>query len=213
MYCLDAKDGTQLWFAPKMRQFIVAQSRRASMPAMSWADWWPWTPHREPGSARCRCDGITLKLTNSHSDRVYLANDSCVMQCLAGHRRASRRRSTCRPPAEPEADKPKAEVAGRRDRRRIRPLKPDADADESQTTRQCPTRTPTRPPAMRTIRSNSRCSYSARLSPTLRARGAGELTPAPQIHKPRKWRAPVDAFPVRWSPCTQSAPASVFSIW
>ena len=26
--------------------------------------------------------GITVKLANNHSDRVYLANDACVIQCL-----------------------------------------------------------------------------------------------------------------------------------
>ena len=81
LHCLDAKDGTQLWFAPKMRQFISLSPSRVyacdelgrlvALDAASGARLGAMPLH-----------GITLKLCNNHSDRVYLADDSGVIQCL-----------------------------------------------------------------------------------------------------------------------------------
>jgi outer membrane protein assembly factor BamB len=108
LHCLDAKDGTQLWFAPKMRQFVSLSPSRvyacdelgrlAALDAASGARLGAMPLH-----------GITLKLCNNYSDRVYLANDSGVIQCL---RDIDARSPTLYvpPPAESEADKPKSKL-------------------------------------------------------------------------------------------------------
>jgi outer membrane protein assembly factor BamB len=108
LYCLDAKDGTPLWFAPKMRQFVSLSpsrvyacdelSRLVALDAASGARLGAMPLH-----------GITVKLANIHSDRVYLANDACVIQCL---RDIDAKSPTLYvpPPAEPEEDKPKAKA-------------------------------------------------------------------------------------------------------
>jgi hypothetical protein len=110
LHCLDAKDGTQLWFAPKMRQFISLSPSRGyasdelgrlvALDAASGARLGAMPLH-----------GITLKLSNSHSDRVYLATDNCVVQCL---RDIDARTPTLYvpPPAEPTEDKPKPKSPG-----------------------------------------------------------------------------------------------------
>ncbi len=81
MYCLDGNDGAQLWFAPKMKQFVSLSPSRVyasdelgrlvALDAASGARLGAMPLHR-----------ITIKLANNHSDRVYLANDACVIQCL-----------------------------------------------------------------------------------------------------------------------------------
>ncbi len=81
MYCLDAKDGTQLWRAPRISQFVsLSPSRVYACDPLGRLTALDVKTGTRLGSMPL--DGISIKLFNSQSDRVFLANDSCVVQCL-----------------------------------------------------------------------------------------------------------------------------------
>ena len=81
MYCLEAKTGKNLWFAPDMVQFVAASKARvyatdrigrlAVLDARSGA----------PLDA-IATQNIPIKLLNTQTDRVYLADDRGLIQCL-----------------------------------------------------------------------------------------------------------------------------------
>jgi len=81
MYCLDAVNGSQLWFVPGVKQLLAVSSQRV---------------YASDGLDRllilnartgARMDsmpipGVPIRLTNSENDRIFLATDTGLVQCL-----------------------------------------------------------------------------------------------------------------------------------
>lgn len=100
MNCLDGASGKPLWFAPKITQFVSRSPSRVyacdQLGRLIALD----------GKTGARLgalplDGVSVKLINHQSDRVFLANDACVVQCL---REVGLRSPKMHVP--PEAEKP-----------------------------------------------------------------------------------------------------------
>ncbi len=81
MFCLDAKAATLLWQAPKIAQFIATSPTRVYA-----ADQVGRLLILDARSgvrlASMPLDGISTKLINRQSDRIYLANTAGVVQCF-----------------------------------------------------------------------------------------------------------------------------------
>ena len=108
MFCLDSKDGKQLWFAPKMTQFVALSPSRVyasdTLGRLVALD--PATGTRLGAMPLA---GVTLRLVNNHSDRVYLADESGVVQCLRDV--AAKTPTLYVPPQlDPAAEKPKSPI-------------------------------------------------------------------------------------------------------
>jgi outer membrane protein assembly factor BamB len=128
MYCLDGKDGTQLWFAPKMRQFVsLSPSRVYASDELGRLVALDAASGTRLGAMPL--NGVTMKLVNNHSDRVYLANDACVIQCL---RDIDAKSPTLYvpPPAEPQDDKSKPKSPAD-ESKKDSTANPDAGAEET----------------------------------------------------------------------------------
>ena len=81
MFCLDAITGSQLWWTPQIRQFIAASKQRVYVADMLGRI---LALSAETGA---RLDTIAagrlpIKLINSQTDRLYLATDTGLIQCL-----------------------------------------------------------------------------------------------------------------------------------
>ena len=109
MYCLEAKTGKSLWFAPNMVQFVAASKARVYatdrigrlivLDARSGA----------PLDA-IATENIPIKLLNTETDRIYLADDRGLIQCLREIELSEPIAHVVdRKPAEPAAEKPAAE--------------------------------------------------------------------------------------------------------
>ena len=105
MYCLAVQTGQQLWWTPNIMQFIAAskdrvytEDRNGDIVVL----------HAQTGG---RLDvipaaGLKLKLMNQQTDRLFLASESGLVQCL--HEVELEQPIVHRPkPAPKEADKPK----------------------------------------------------------------------------------------------------------
>lgn len=81
MYCLDSADGNPLWHAGNVGQFVAASPSRVyvcdRLGDLAILD--------IRGGARLgamRLTGIVTKVVNSRSDRIFLIDNSCTIQCL-----------------------------------------------------------------------------------------------------------------------------------
>ncbi|MBI3838792.1 MAG: PQQ-binding-like beta-propeller repeat protein [Planctomycetia bacterium] len=81
MYCLDGKAASQLWVAPKMTQFLAASPTRVyacdQLNRLAVLD--AKTGNR---LGTMPLDETSMKLVNDQSDRIFLASEAGVMQCL-----------------------------------------------------------------------------------------------------------------------------------
>lgn len=81
MYCLDAKDGAERWRAPRITQFVALSPSRVyavdDLGRLTVLD-------AETGSrlASLAIPGVSIKLMNHSTDRIYLASESGMVQCL-----------------------------------------------------------------------------------------------------------------------------------
>ncbi len=104
MTCLDCKSAAELWVAPGIAQFLSASPTRVyacdTVGRLVVLD-------IDTGSrlATMSLADIALKLTNSHSDRVYLVSAGGAVQCL--HEVGMKTPVAHVPPAPPTVEKPK----------------------------------------------------------------------------------------------------------
>lgn len=81
MYCLDGETGDPLWYAAEIKQFISTSPKRVyavdKIGSMVTLDAASGTQ-----LAAMPLRGITIKLINNDTDRLYLAGDDCVVQCF-----------------------------------------------------------------------------------------------------------------------------------
>lgn len=108
MYCLDADDGHPLWHAANVSQFVAVSPSRVyvcnRVGGLSILD--------VQGGAllgTMPLDGITTKVVNRRSDRIFLVNDSNVIQCL--HETQLKSPVVYTPP--PPAEKPEVKLKPR----------------------------------------------------------------------------------------------------
>lgn len=81
LFCLDTNLGNQVWYAVGISKFLAAsptriyamdrQGRMVALDAKN-GGLLGWLP----------IPGMTLQMINSHTDRIYLANDSGLIECL-----------------------------------------------------------------------------------------------------------------------------------
>jgi outer membrane protein assembly factor BamB len=81
MYCLNAAKGGQVWWAPQVVQFVAASKNRV------YATDKVGLLHVLDARNGSRLDtiasyGLPLKLTNTETDRIYLASETGLIQCL-----------------------------------------------------------------------------------------------------------------------------------
>jgi len=81
MYCLDGKDGRELWWAPRIRRFVAASKDRI------YAEDKLGRIVVLRGDTGARLDmldvaGLPIKLLNSQTDRLYLCTETGLLQCL-----------------------------------------------------------------------------------------------------------------------------------
>jgi outer membrane protein assembly factor BamB len=99
MFCLDSATGAQLWLAPGIKQFLARSPKRVygcdQVGRMAILD---AASGVRLGSMPLPTDG--LKLANNESDRIYLASESGVVECL--HELALVNPVIYTPPAPPE---------------------------------------------------------------------------------------------------------------
>lgn len=81
MYCLDAGDGRPLWHVPGIRQFVAKSPTRVyvhdtvgNLSILDAASGGRLSTMPVPGNARL--------LVNAKSDRIFLVDSGCVIQCL-----------------------------------------------------------------------------------------------------------------------------------
>ena len=81
LYCLDATSGNPLWHVANVSQFMAASPSRV------------YACNRAGGMSifdirggalvgKMPLQGITTKVVNSRSDRIFLVSENCVIQCL-----------------------------------------------------------------------------------------------------------------------------------
>jgi outer membrane protein assembly factor BamB len=135
MICLDGTTGAQLWTAPKIIQFVATSPTRIyacdQLGRLAILD-----AHSGTRLGAMPLDGISLKLINAQSDRLFLAADSCVMQCVREIDLKSPVIYTMPPPTKNEAKVPaKAPAAKPKADAAAEPAddadKPEADADDN----------------------------------------------------------------------------------
>ncbi len=81
MYCLAAEDGSILWHARNLRQFVATSPGRLYA-----ADMLGRLAILDVSTGvllgTMPLSGLTTKVVNSQSDRIFLVDDACVVQCL-----------------------------------------------------------------------------------------------------------------------------------
>jgi len=81
MYCLDPATGEIRWHSPGLQQFVAASPTRIyaadSLGAIAILDTASGTR-----VGTLPVSGLTAKHVNSRSDRIYLVDDNCLVQCL-----------------------------------------------------------------------------------------------------------------------------------
>ncbi len=81
MYCLNAENGDLMWHVPGIQQFVSASPSRIyasdSLGRLAMLD-------AETGAlvGTMPTSALSTKLVNSSSDRIFLFDDACVVQCL-----------------------------------------------------------------------------------------------------------------------------------
>lgn len=81
MYCLASKDGAELWHAPRIAQFVSLSPSRV----YATDDLGRLTVLDAETGARLGSlplQGVSIKLVNRSTDRIYLASESGMVQCL-----------------------------------------------------------------------------------------------------------------------------------
>ncbi|MCX6637181.1 MAG: PQQ-like beta-propeller repeat protein, partial [Acidobacteria bacterium] len=81
MYCLEAKTGKDLWWSPNLVQFVSASKGRVYAVDQIGRI---LVLNAQNGSRLDTIDAesVPIKLSNSDTDRLYLANDKGLIQCL-----------------------------------------------------------------------------------------------------------------------------------
>jgi outer membrane protein assembly factor BamB len=111
LYCLDTKAAEVIWNAPGIRQFVSASPSRIyaidQLGRLAILD-----AQRGARLGSMNLEGISIKVVNGQTDRIYLVSDKCLVQCL---RQANLKKPviyTAPPPpdADEEQDKPKRPV-------------------------------------------------------------------------------------------------------
>ena len=136
MFCCDTKTGKQLWSAPEISQFVAASKQRVYAADRAGRTQ-VLTPRPAPRWTSCPPNCCRMKLLNTQTDRLYLATDSGLVQCLheieqsqpilhGEDRKAKKEEEAEKPPA---ARKPKAEPGQEQPRPKATP-KPKAPAGE-----------------------------------------------------------------------------------
>jgi outer membrane protein assembly factor BamB len=122
MYCLDGKTAEQLWIAPRMTQFLAASPTRIYA-----CDQFNRLAVLDAKSGNrlgtMPLDGTVLKLINDQTDRIILASEAGVMQCLREVELKSPVDHTPPPPATLAADKLKAKAKAAADGAKENPAK------------------------------------------------------------------------------------------
>ena len=81
MYCLEMKTGKSLWFAPEIVKFVAASKSRVYAADRVGR---LVVLNTENGARLDAIDAVSapIKLMNTDTDRIYLADDSGLVQCL-----------------------------------------------------------------------------------------------------------------------------------
>jgi hypothetical protein len=81
MFCINAEDGTQVWWTPQIRQFVAASRERVYAADNLGRI---LTLRAETGSRldTIAAEHLPIKLINSDTDRLYLATRTGLIQCL-----------------------------------------------------------------------------------------------------------------------------------
>lgn len=123
MFCLDAKAADLLWNAPKITQFVAASPSRVyacdQLGRLAVLD-----AKRGTSLGAMPLDGISLKVINGQSDRLFLVSNTCLLQCLHETNLKSPVIYTPPPPPSDENDKDKPK------RPASKPSKPAADSKD-----------------------------------------------------------------------------------
>lgn len=81
LYCLDLKTGNQVWWAPRAVQFVAASKARVYA-ADKLGDLLVLDARNGSRLDTIPAHDLSLKLTNTENDRIYLASDTGLIQCL-----------------------------------------------------------------------------------------------------------------------------------
>jgi len=81
MYCLNATTGSQVWWAPEIRQFVAASRQRIYTTDLLGRI---LILNAETGTRldTLAAESSPIKLVNSQTDRLYLATETGLIQCL-----------------------------------------------------------------------------------------------------------------------------------
>jgi hypothetical protein len=131
MYCLDAKTGTEKWWAPQVAQFIAASRERLYV-----ADKLERILVLNAASGArldtIPAEGLDIKFCNTQTDRIYLATASGLIQCLHEVELAEpilHQEPPEPPPEEPPAEKQPAEGPPAKQAPAVNPFDAPASAD------------------------------------------------------------------------------------
>ncbi|MHC4181037.1 MAG: outer membrane protein assembly factor BamB family protein [Planctomycetota bacterium] len=81
MFCLGARDGAQIWWTPRIRQFVAASKQRVYA-VDSFGRILALSAETGARLDTIAAEHLPIKLINSDTDRMYLASDSGLIQCL-----------------------------------------------------------------------------------------------------------------------------------
>jgi len=81
MYCIDSKTGGELWWTPRVKQFIAASKERLYVADKIGR---MLVLHAKSGARidTCNTETLPIKLVNADNDRIYLATRTGLIQCL-----------------------------------------------------------------------------------------------------------------------------------
>jgi len=82
MYCLDAQRGNEIWYAPRIRQFVAASPERVYAVDMLERLVALYAKTGARLDTLWSVDPLTIRLANMETDRIYLASDTGLVQCL-----------------------------------------------------------------------------------------------------------------------------------
>ncbi len=81
MYCLDSKTGKRLWWTPEVEQFVAAGKDRVYAIDRLGRLLVVNAANGAPLDA-IAAEGVTTKMANTDTDRIYLVNEGGLIQCL-----------------------------------------------------------------------------------------------------------------------------------
>ena len=110
MYCLDAQSGAEIWWTPQVLQFVAASGQRIYA-ADKLGRILVLNAKTGARVDAFRAEAFPVKLINSETDRIYLATETGLIQCLHELELPQPIRHGQRPAAQPkDAEKPAAEA-------------------------------------------------------------------------------------------------------